>query len=68
MHKSIRLLVKLQIEGDIDPAADFAQETTQAVKDMLAAGRWRHPTLKVTINSIAEESGSAADETTPTGK
>ena len=36
--------------------------------DMLAAGRWRHPTLKVTINSIAEESGSADDETTPTGK
>ena len=55
MHKSIRLNVKLQIEGDAEPAADFAE----------AAGRWRHPTLKLTINSITEESGSdAADVAT----
>jgi hypothetical protein len=67
MHKSIRLNVKLQIEADADPAADFAADATQAVKDMLAAGRWRHPTLKVSVNSITEESGGA-DESESTGK
>jgi hypothetical protein len=67
MHKSIRLNAKLQIEADADPAADFAADATQAVKDMLAAGRWRHPTLKVSVNSITEESGSDDDEA-PAGK
>jgi len=65
MRKSIRLNVKLQIEADADPAADFAADATQAVKDMLAAGRWRHPTLKVSVNSITEESGSDEDEASP---
>ena len=67
MHKSIRLNVKLQIEGDAEPAADFAEAATQAVKDMLAAGRWRHPTLKVSVNSITEESGGD-DADVATGK
>ena len=68
MRKSIRLLVKLQIEADADPPADFAQAATQAVKEMLAAGRWRHPTLKVSVNSIAEESGGSDDEAPAPGK
>lgn len=55
MHKSIRLTVSLVVEGDRDAAADFAKETTQAVQDILTAGRWRHPTLKLTVKKISED-------------
>ena len=56
MRKSIDLKLKLHVEADADPAADFEQAATEAVKDMLAAGRLRHPTYKVTVTQIAEAS------------
>lgn len=62
MYKSINLKVEIHIEGEDEPAHDFAQAATRAVEDILAAGRWRHPTLKVSINSITEKSGSDDDE------
>ena len=61
MRKSIDLKLKLHVEADAEPAADFEQLATQAVKDMLAAGRLRHPTYKVTVTQIAEDSGDDAD-------
>lgn len=57
MHKSIRLRVTLKIEGDDEPAHDFAAATAQAVRDVIAAGSKTHPELQITIKGIAEQSG-----------
>jgi hypothetical protein len=61
MHKSIDLKLKLHVEGDEEPATDFQQAATQVVKDMLAAGRLRHPTYKVTVKDAKEESNDDDD-------
>ena len=55
MRKAIQLKVKLLIEGEDEPAHDFAKYTSEAVQDMISAGRWRHPHLRVTIKKIAED-------------
>ena len=55
MRKAIQLKVKLSIEGEDEPAHDFAKYTSEAVQDMISAGRWRHPHLRVTIKKIAED-------------
>ena len=66
MRKAIQLEVRLWIEGEDEPAHDFAQSTIQAVKEMLAAGESSHPELKVTIKKIVEDTNYDAedDETT----
>jgi hypothetical protein len=56
MKKAISLDVRLWIEGEDEPAHDFAQSTTQAVRDILEAGRAKHPSLAITIRSIQERS------------
>ena len=57
MRKAIRLRVTLWIEGEDEPAHDFAASTIQAVKDIIAAGSSSHPELKVTVKKVAEQSG-----------
>ena len=57
MRKSIRLKVSLVVEGDDEPAHDFASSSADAVRDIVAAGRWRHPSLKVTVKEIKEDEG-----------
>ena len=57
MRKSVRLKVSLVVEGDDEPAHDFASSSADAVRDILAAGRWRHPSLKVTVKEIKEDEG-----------
>ena len=47
----------LWIEGEDEPAHDFAALTTRAVRDVLAAGSKSHPELRVTIKGIAEDEG-----------
>jgi hypothetical protein len=54
MRKAIRLEVSLWIEGDDAPAHNFAESTTQAVRDIISAGSQKHPELKVTVKKIAE--------------
>jgi hypothetical protein len=56
MRKSISLTVKLDVAGDDEPAHDFASSSIEAVRDILGAGRWRHPSLKVTVKDIKEDS------------
>jgi hypothetical protein len=56
MKKAISLHVRLWIEGEDEPAHDFAQSTTQAVRDILEAGRAKYPSLAFTIRSIQEKS------------
>jgi hypothetical protein len=56
MKKAINLDVRLRIEGEDEPAHDFAQATTQAVRDIIEAGRAKYPSLTITIRSIQEKS------------
>ncbi len=62
MRKAIQLKVKLWIEGEDEPAHDFAKYTSEAIHDMIAAGRWRHPHLRVTIKKVAEDEDEDEEE------
>jgi hypothetical protein len=62
MRKAISLKVNLWIEGEDEPAHNFAESTKKAVREIIAAGSSSHPELKVTIKSIGERSGSAEHE------
>ncbi len=55
MRKAIQLQVTLWIEGEQEPAANFVTLTTQALKDVIAVGAWRHPSLKFTVKEIVED-------------
>lgn len=67
MRKAIRLKVTLEIQGEDEPAHDFAKATMQAVRDILAAGHWRHPKLTVNVKDIVEDDDydSDADDKKP---
>jgi hypothetical protein len=54
MRKAIRLQVSLWIEGEDAPAHNFAESTTEAVRDIISEGSSKHPELKVTIKKIVE--------------
>jgi hypothetical protein len=55
MRKSVRLKLSLVVEGDDEPAHDFASSSADAVRDIIGAGRWRHPSLKVTVKDVKED-------------
>ncbi|MFL6230011.1 MAG: hypothetical protein ACJ741_14665 [Pyrinomonadaceae bacterium] len=54
MRKAISLKVSLWIEGEDEPAHDFAASTKQAVREIIEAGASKHPELKVTIKNLGE--------------
>lgn len=56
MRKAISLDVRLWIEGDDEPAHDFAQATTAAVRDLIEKGAAQYPGLSITVRSIREKS------------
>ncbi len=62
MHKGIRLVIKLWIEGEDEPAHNFADYTMKAVKEMLAAGQAKYPGLQVTVREIEEDTSWEDDE------
>ena len=62
MHKGIRLFIKLWIEGEDEPAHNFAESTIQAVQEMLAAGQALHPDLQVVVRTIEEDTSGEEDE------
>jgi hypothetical protein len=64
MHKGIRLTVKLWVEGEDEPAHNFAESTIKAVQEMLAAGKSVHPDLKFTIRKIEEDTSWDEEEST----
>ena len=68
MRKAIQLKVKLSIEGEDEPAHDFAKYTSEAVQDMISAGRWRHPHLRVTIKKVAEDEDEDEEEDETNGE
>ncbi len=55
MHKGIRLSIKLWIEGEDEPAHNFAESTIKAVQEIITAGRTAHPELQVSIRKIEED-------------
>lgn len=54
MRKAIKIKVNLWIEGEDEPAHNFAESTIQAVKEIIEAGSAKHPDLKVTVKKVAE--------------
>jgi hypothetical protein len=64
MRKAISLKVNLWIEGDDEPAHNFAESTKQAVREIIEAGASKHPELKVTIKNLGER--GVDDDTTKT--
>lgn len=64
MRKAISLKVSLWVEGEDEPAHNFAASTKQAVRDIIAAGSSSHPELKVKVRSIGERGGGSDDEST----
>ncbi|HZS06402.1 MAG TPA: hypothetical protein VFD58_16300 [Blastocatellia bacterium] len=61
MRKAIGLKVTLWIEGEDEPAHNFAKSTKQAVRDVISAGLSKHPELKITIKGIREAGSGYAD-------
>ncbi len=62
MRKAIQLKVTLWIEGEDEPAHNFAESTMQAVRDIVSFGRTRNPGLQVTIKNIVEDTDYDSDE------
>lgn len=62
MRKAIKLKVALWIEGEDEPAHNFAKSTKQAVREIISAGLKSHPELKVTIRGITEGGGGGFDD------
>ena len=54
MRKAILLEVRLWVEAEDEAAADFAERTTRAVREIVAAGAEAHPALKVRVRSVRE--------------
>jgi hypothetical protein len=62
MHKGIRLSIKLWIEGEDEPAHNFAESTIRAVQEMLTAGQALHPDLLVVVRTIEEDTSWEEDD------
>jgi len=60
MRKAIAIRVDLWIEGEDEPAHNFAESTKRAVNDIIAAGISQHPEIVVTIQNVSER--NADDE------
>lgn len=56
MRKAISIDVRLWIEGEDEPAHDFAQSTTQTVREIIETGASKYPGLSITIRSLKEKS------------
>jgi hypothetical protein len=55
MRKAIKLKVTLWIEGEDEPAHNFAESTIRAVKEVIQKGSASHPELKITIRRVTEQ-------------
>ncbi len=58
MRKAIRLRITLWIEGDDEPADDFFEATSRALRDVISSGSKTHPELRFTVKHVTEDSGS----------
>ena len=56
MRKSIQLEIRLTIDGDDEPARDWARATRKAIREIIAAGAKTRPDLRVKVRAITETS------------
>ena len=56
MRKAIELEVRLWIEGEDEPAHDWAKQTAKAVREIITSGAKTHPELVVKVRAIREKS------------
>src|SRR5205085_12572543 len=56
MRKAISLSIQLWIEGEDEPAHDFAQSTSQTVREIIETGAAKYPGLAIKIRSLKEKS------------
>ncbi|HEU4563086.1 MAG TPA: hypothetical protein VFS05_00500 [Gemmatimonadaceae bacterium] len=56
MRKAVQLVVTLVIEGEDEPAHDFAASCARAVRHILATGARGHPELTIRVKRIVERS------------
>ncbi len=56
MRKAIQLRASLWIEGEDEPAHDFAEHTKQALREVIEAGSAAHPELRFAVRSVEEHS------------
>lgn len=61
MRKAIKLKVTLWIEGEDEPAHDFAAYTIRAVREIIAAHTKLYPGLSVTIRKVVEDTSDEED-------
>jgi hypothetical protein len=54
MRKAVMLDVRLWVEGDAEPASDFAAAAAAAVRDILKQGAESHPELTVKVRQVKE--------------
>jgi len=54
MRKAIALRVDLWIEGEDEPAHNFAESTKRVVSDIIAAGISKYPELILQIQKVIE--------------
>ena len=62
MRKAIQLKATLWVEGEDEPAHDFASSTKKAVREMIRAGSRSHPELRVTVKRLVEDRNDDDDE------
>ncbi len=63
MRKAIKLKVTLWIEGEDEPAHDFAAYTIKAVHEIIAAHARLYPGLKVTVRKVVEDTSDEEEDT-----
>lgn len=64
MRKGILLNIRLWIEGEDEPAHNFADSTMKAVREILAAGKSNYPELHITLRKIEEDTNTEDQEET----
>ncbi len=55
MQKAVQLKVILWIEGEDQPAHDFAASSMQTVKEMISSAAASHPNISIKIKQIEED-------------
>lgn len=56
MKKSIFLDISVSVEGEDEAAHDFAQSTTQVIREIIETGAVKHAGLTIKVRSIKEKS------------
>jgi hypothetical protein len=67
VRKAIRLRVTLWVEGEQEPAADFAALTTRRVRALLEAAAKQEKELRISVRRVEEDEGDDDGEGEETG-